>query len=147
MKKNSSFQVSPFSVSFSCHAAGTQGMGRPEHRDWTATHQRLTQIFSSCTQERCGSHAEMLLNLGSDFAELVLLITSNLVFTCSALHTFPLQHQPCAYSVSLFPDNLIAVMWIQIWEERSQGGQGQNILRLKNSQVTGRLLTSGLIRI
>lgn len=103
------------------------------HRAWagmsTGTEQQHTSgsptIFSSCTQERCGSHTQLLLNLGSDFAELVLLITSNLAFICSALHTFPLQHQPCAYSLSLFLDNLVKVMWVQIWEERSQGGQGR----------------------
>lgn len=105
------------------------------------------KIFPSCTQERCGSHTALLLNLGSNFAEFVLLVTSNLAFTCSALHTFPLQHQTCAYSLSVYLDNLITVMWIQIWEERSQGGYGQKILRLKNNQITGRLLASELITI
>lgn len=46
-------------------------------------------IFPCCTQERCGRHTELLLNLGSDFAELVLLITSNFAFTCSALNISP----------------------------------------------------------
>lgn len=141
--KSSSFQVSPISDSFSYH--DKQG-----HWVWAGLNTRTEQqhtngsprIFPSCSQERCGGHTELLLNLGSNFAEFVLLITSNLAFTCSALHTFLLQHQTCAYSLSP-----VTVMWIQIWEERSQGGYGQKILRLKNNQVTGRLLTSGSITI
>lgn len=65
----------------------------------------LPMPFSSSRQERHGSHTGLRLNLGADFAELVLLITSNLAFICSALHTFPLQHQPFAFSLSLYLDN------------------------------------------
>lgn len=113
--KSSSFQFSPVSASFSYH--DKQG-----HWEWaglnTGTEQQHSSgsptLFPSCTQERCGSYTELLLNLGSDFAERVLLITSSLAFTSSALRTFPLQHQTCAYTL----------ITLQQWCESKYGKKG-----------------------
>lgn len=116
-----------FCLIFLPQQAGTLVQAGTEHEDWIVAHQWL---FSSCRHGRFGSHSELLLNLGSDFAELVLLISSNLAFICSALHTFPLQHQPFAFSLSFYADNLVTVMLIRIWEDTSQGGLRQKTPRL-----------------